>query len=671
MSCAAGPANFRLLDAFVGWDPFDHKNLSGLEDPDGLRLALLVPGVVDPAVLLGFFPPPRLARGCGPCEWFLVTPAPPESLLLRREPCTGLWKPVWQGCPRVALVDAVAVAAHRSRLAVADRGAGAALLFSGNGERLAGEIKIEKPGPLAFTPWGELLVTQEGSTRILRFGPTGDYLGHLAAEAPGPIDRIAVGDDCAIWLVTREKGAYKLWRTTRDGEAFERASVADLPKSLRPTGLVAASDLGFCIEEPGPGGIPVVHCYSWYGRPLSSGEIPRPAKPKRQTHGQLLTLPIDSGIPRCRWHRVRVDADVPPGTTLSVAVSTAEEESLATPQGDPAADPEWSAFPAGVPHPFDWHSAPAGSLDYLIDQPPGRYLFLRVRLTGDAVATPVVRRVRIDLPRSTSLDYLPPVYRENAEAEDFSERFLSLFDAVIEDLDRAIIRYPALLDPTGVPDELLPWLSSFLDIVPDQAWDADQRREILRAAPRLYQRRGTVAGMIEAIRLVFRVEPAIQELAQERLWGALGSSRVRAVRLFGKARARFRVGSSALCQAPLRSYGNPDQDPLATHAHRFRVLIPPSALVGTGRERLERLVEAVKPAHTIASLRVGGDGFLVGSWTSIGIDTSFTPLPAPILGRRGNVRLRRASVLWRRPGAARPGLVVGQGAVIGSQLIME
>src|SRR5262249_7687676 len=149
---------------------------------------------------------------------------------------------------------------------------------------------------------------------------------------------------------------------------------------------------------------------------------------------------------------------------------------------------------------------------------------------------------------------LPPVYRETPEAEDFTERFLSLFDATIGDLDRAIERGPALLDIDGVPDELLAWLGAFLDIVLDPAWDPVRRRAILHAAPDLYRRRGTVAGLIETIRLVTGATPLIEEFPLERAWGAIGrETRLGAVRLFGRAHTRFRLDASRLCEATIRS----------------------------------------------------------------------------------------------------------------------
>ena len=672
MSCGGATQTFRLLDAFVGWEEFDYKNLTGLSDPDGVRLAQKSPGAIDPNDVWPYIPPPQLARGCSPCEWYLVPPVPPSPRLLRRDVCSGQWLPLWsRNCDPDLLVARVAVAARGHNVAVSDPGANTVWVWSNGGERLSAIITIAQPGPIAFAPWGELLVTAKGSAKILRFGLIGDARGALALTSPEDIETIAVSDDCSVWLMTRgSDGSLRLWRAAHDGTQFEPASIEDLAKAFRPTGLNAVSSLGFCLEDHGPDGLPVTHCFTWYGRPIDHAEIKPPFPPQRYKQGQLLTQAIDSGIPRCRWHRLRIDADVPPSTTLSVAVSTSETDQPHD-QGDPNADPLWKDFPAGRPHHLDWQAAQNGSLDFLVNQPPGRYLFLRLRLTGDETTTPVVRRIRLDLPRVTSLEFIPPVYRELPEAEDFTERFLSLFDASIAELDRAIERAPALLDLDGAPDELLPWLGSYLDVAFDPAWEAERLRNILRAVPELYRLRGTKEGLSQAIRLVFDVEPAIQEMAFERNWGGLGGgTRLGAVRLFGKSRARFRLSSSALSSAPLRSFGNTDTDPLTAHAYRFRVLVPPGRRLSQGnRERLERLIASQKPAHTVASIRVGGEGFIAGIWSAVGVDTVLTSLPPRVLGT--NIRLGRMSVLWHGPRGAGKGIVLGAAAVVGKKIIVE
>jgi phage tail-like protein len=564
-------------------------------------------------------------------------------------------------------------------LAISDRGANQVLVFAKTGVRLLATISTPVPGPLAFTPRGELLVTSSSSASISCFGLGGESRGFLKAPLPasGVVLSIAVDSSDRVWIVEELNGSWTLWSAARDDAAFQQASIADLQNSFSPTGLVTASKEGFCFDQDARKGLDVTTCFSWYGRPLAPGAVIPPPLPQRQTQGQLLTIALNSGIPRCEWHRVRLDADIPAGTSLSMAVASAEDPTAAS-QGDASRDPAWKSFPPGVPHYSDWTSSPAGSVDFLIDQPAGQYLYFRLRLTGNGTATPVVRRVRIDFPRVTSLDRLPDVYRETPKAENFTKRFLALFDSSIADVDSVIQRYPALLDPSGVPSHLLPWLAGFFNIGFDPTWGDDKRRQILESAPLLYRERGTAAGLQLAVQLVFGVTPSIEESSSAGPWGsvakdscggsALGRpARLGAVRLFGRTKSRFYLNRSALGGAPLRSYGNPDQDPFADGAYRVKVLVPPMSDNSPEQiKRLTNLIESQSPAHTVASIRVGGTGFLLGQWAAVGVDTGFLPLAAPVLGSGGNVRLNRMSVLWSGPRGRACGTAIGRNFIVGT-----
>ncbi|HEV7669578.1 MAG TPA: phage tail protein [Thermoanaerobaculia bacterium] len=660
MSCVDAAPTFRLLDAYVGWDRARDTNLVGFDDPAGLRLAR-ISGGVDPAGFLPYLPPPRLAFGGRPATAWLVTDER-SPRLLRRDPCApaDCWPPVWRpACDPGLLAAPVAVAVRGRRLAVADRGVdgdGRVWLLGESGGRLLAEIRVARPVAVALAPWGEILVAVEGEAGVLRFGPSGDPRGAIPPPmGAGTAERLAAGGG-SIWLVTRRKdGVFDLWRAKRKTATWKPATIAKLAKSLPRTPLVAVSATGFCLADRGPGAVPVVRCFDFAGCPIAEGEVEPPQPPERQREGELATLAIDSGIPRCRWHRARIDADLPPGTSIEILATSSEEAD---------ADPSTA-------HSDDAQTE-VGAVDFLFRQPPGRFLFLRLRLRGDGRATPVVRRIRLDFPRVTSLELLPAVYREDPRAEDFTERFLSLFDAAIEDLDALIARFPALLDAAGVDERVLPWLGGILDVAFEPSWPAARRRALLAAVPRLYRLRGTPEGIALAVELVFGVRPAIQELFFARRFGAVGGgSRLGAVRLFGLARSRFRLGRSALGIAPLVGFGAPADDPLRQGAYRFRVLMPPgAAATAEARARLARLIESQKPAHTLASVRFGGHGFVLGGDLAVGVDTAFSPLPAPVLGRSGNVRLGRASVLSAGLRGPRGGFAVGAAAV-GIQTFME
>lgn len=657
MSCGPVEGKFRLLDAYVGWSEVGvPPNLSGLDDPAGLRLAPQDPGAVTGEVW-AYVLPPHLARGCGVCDWYLLTPA--RARLLRRQACHSEWRPLWTAaCDPARFVEPIAVAAWQHRVAVADSGARRIWVWERDGRSLVAEIAIHDAAAIGYTECGDLLAAT--SQELRRFGPAGEPRGQrvqLPALAGRPL--AIVGDrDGGLWLVSKQAdGTLRLLHAPRGSHSFVSADLDNLRAvSLPATGLGVVTEAGFCLVESGRGGTPSTRCWNWHGRAASSAEVGTPPELNLHRNGELLTQALDSDLPRCRWHRVQLDADVPPGTRLQVQVASTDD-------------------PAVAPHQQDWRPLSNTALDFLIDQPPGRFLLLRITFSGDGHKTPVLRRVRLDFPRSTSLDSLPTVYRENLRAEDFSERFLSLFDAGVADLDAAIEQFPAAFDVAGARSELLPWLASFLDLVFDPSWDPTRQRSILAALPHLYRLRGTVAGLQLAIRLVFDTEVAIQELAFERAWGKLGqqgNARLGGVRLFGKSKARFALGRSGLSSAPIKSYGNPDLDPVSSGAYRFRVLVPPGRLVsGLAAQRLALLVESQKPAHTQATVRTGGSGFVIGSLSAIGVDSVLGPLPAPVIGATGNVRLSRMSVLWPARRGSHSTFVLGNPVVVGVQTVLE
>lgn len=673
MSCAPGPPTFRLLDHLVGWDPLPHGiyQLTDPDDPGGIQLAPVGQGGPDRGDFLPWLPDPRLAPGCGRCAWYLAA----QRGLLRRDPCVG-WQPVWPpDCDPGPAGHPRAIAARGHLLATATHEA--AYLWRREGEQLAAVI----PGhatALAITPWDEILLARDGSGDLSRFDLAGVPLGRIITGMTGRVAALATGrplipdGGCTIWALTDSGGTWQLWRGNRGSpDPYQPATVDDLAAAVDPTSLTVATDQGFCLVEPGPDGDQVTSCFSWDAEPLDS--LPT-GTATLQTAGQLLTMAIDSGQPRCRWHRVRVDADVPARTSVLVAVATSEDP---TPPGT-IAELAPDGFPAGPPNKDDWQDGGAASADFLIDQAPGRYLYVWLRLTGDGTATPVVHRVRLDFPRVTSADQLPAVYTQDPAAADFTERFLSLFDASFEEADRAIDRYPALLDPGGVPDEVLPWLGGLLGLAFDPGWDATIRRNLLAAAPALYRGRGTAAALSQAIKIVFGVDVAISELAADRNWAALGqASRLGSSRLFSRSRTRFLVGSSALSSAPIRSFGNLDDDPLTAQANRVRVMVPPAPGGGLDLTALRQLVVSQAPAHTAAEVRPGGLGLVVGIWSAVGVDTALAPLPAPVLeastipGAGQPVTLGRYSVLWPSARGSWAGIRPGAGLAVGMNTVAQ
>jgi hypothetical protein len=80
---------------------------------------------------------------------------------------------------------------------------------------------------------------------------------------------------------------------------------------------------------------------------------------------------------------------------------------------------------------------------------------------------------------------------------------------------------------------------------------------------------------------------------------------------------------------------------------------------------LRRLVDRQAPAHTRGSVRIGGAGFVVGTQSTVGVDTAFVPLPAPVLSGAHPVRLNHDGVLRPGPRGVRHGVNVGVVSAVG------
>src|SRR5262249_34386999 len=134
-----------------------------------------------------------------------------------------------------------------------------------------------------------------------------------------------------------------LWFAARNDAAFTRATVDDLQRAFEPNGITVTNARGFCFApldaECGP-------CFSWYGRELQTPLTAVAPRAQYVTQGQLLTIGVDSGIRRCRWHRVRWQGSVPAGTIVSISISTSETPSPAA-QG--VAEGIWATFAPGRP----------------------------------------------------------------------------------------------------------------------------------------------------------------------------------------------------------------------------------------------------------------------------------------------------------------------------------
>lgn len=345
--------------------------------------------------------------------------------------------------------------------------------------------------------------------------------------------------------------------------------------------------------------------------------------------------PFDSNIIDCVWHRLLLDAEIPAGTQILIQARASDDpDTLAVSPWLEQPRPYQRGDGAELPYFDPYHNRRddltlgerAGTWEILFQNIVGRYLQVQLTLLGTGRATPEIRSLRLWYPRFSYRDhYLPAIYSEDPASAGLTERLLANFEGFYTRLEDSIVQVSSLLDPRIAPPETLEWLADWLGVVLHPLWEEERRRFFIRFAHRLYQIRGTVPGIIIALRIF------LDEKLDDSLFDpdCLERSNIRIIEHF---LTRDFAGNI---------FGDPEGETptavsVAEAAHRFTVLLPyqlatNQAVTGEALRMAERIIELEKPAHTWFDIKEYWNMFRVGEArlgldTQIGHSTFFQPL---------------------------------------------
>lgn len=523
-------------------------------------------------------------------------------------------------------------------LYVADARAGRVVVLrpgSGQVQAILDAGVLQEPVDVAVSPTGRIYVADRQAGRIAVYTRRWQRQGSFAAqngeklpETPRPV---AVMIDADETVLVADANHPRLLRFSPAGEPLADVVLTSLTATL--------PDLGEALKT-----LQGLERFFGAGPRFVEGacEPPRPSRDVgellAQMHrmlrlarlalgrgyaesGTYISPALDGGLPGTVWHRLEVGADLPAGATLTIETATADEPSAI----DLTRDDSWQAPRdlEGRPQPFT-EQVP----EQLIQSPPGRYLWVRVRLISDGRVTPSLRWLRVLYPRVSYLELLPRVYRRDPEGAWFLERFLALFEWLFTRSEDRCEEFSRQLNPEAAPLEVIDWLACLIDLSFDPSWPLARRRALVAAAMELYRRRGTVEGLRRYVEIYTGVHPEIIEafLARPRqpaILGVPGS-------VLG---CPFHLSAGALDH---RHGEQLFQD----YAHRFTVLVyldDPCA-AETVLPVVDRIVTVNKPAHTHHTICPIYPQARVGVQSRVGLDlvVGGAETPGTRLGARGS-----------------------------------
>lgn len=523
-----------------------------------------------------------------------------------------------------------------------------------------GQSEFHWPWSVAADAWGNIYVADRGNGRVQKIALDGTWLAELGVGVLKDPTELAISRQGTVAVVdgAAQSAGGVVQIFPPDGSAPIALPTVTLPRAVAfdedgnlyvasGTGLVyhfapnPASPGGYACVGAGVTGLdsPAVHMTWTTAQGLlvifqNSADGTRqlwsvPPAGSFVTMGVYVSDFIDSWIENCPWDRVTLLGSVPKGSSVEVEYFTAAY-SLPPPLPlvtNPNDGPSFT-FASG-----------SKDLTCLVQAQPGELIQLRLTFRSDGKCSPKISAIKVFFPRQSYLQYLPAVYQQDPESRDFLDRFLSLFQATFDEFDAKIDSMWKLFDPDSVPPKYFDWLAAWLQLPTDPTWPMAKKRAMLKKAVSDYGTRGTVAGILQAIKDYSGVSEglAIVEHFRLRNWpllpmtGPLGGN----TRLWSRQfYQRLQVGTFSQVGAfLLTNTPEPAAEANDWGANEFSVFFPadpynPSA----NSANISAVVEREKPAHTKANYIPVLPRFRVGVQATLGVDTSVACYTRLVLG---------------------------------------
>lgn len=255
-----------------------------------------------------------------------------------------------------------------------------------------------------------------------------------------------------------------------------------------------------------------------------STQGPKPLLPLPQARyapdgSAMLNQTLDAGEPGVCWHRIYLEACIPPGCHLQVEAKAFEDFDHEGSDWQRQPAPEWQTAESELPF-YAGAYAPEpgrqGVFEILLQRESGavrdlrgRYLKLRLSMQGDGRHTPAVATLRVYYPRESWQDsYLPELFHQEADVDgsvgpangaDVRGRMLAAFEGVTTPLETRIANAECWLYPMGAPETALPRLAGMLGAQLPAHWPLVRRRRWIQATGQLQRLKGTFAGLCLAL----------------------------------------------------------------------------------------------------------------------------------------------------------------------------
>lgn len=158
-----------------------------------------------------------------------------------------------------------------------------------------------------------------------------------------------------------------------------------------------------------------------------------------------------------------------------------------------------------------WIQEQKNKKDMLLYEGKGRYLWFKIEFLTFDSPVPEIKKLQIEFPLESILEYLPAFYREDKTNFKFLSRFLGIFQSLIYDLQYEIDSVSKHFDVDFAEGDFLLWLSQWVAVEYPLMWDKEKRKIFIKNSFRFYQKKGTKECLEDVLELYLGQKPKIME----------------------------------------------------------------------------------------------------------------------------------------------------------------
>lgn len=311
--------------------------------------------------------------------------------------------------------------------------------------------------------------------------------------------------------------------------------------------------------------------------------------------GVIVTGSVDSTEQDFQWESIRIEADLPENSVIKVSCFASDSMEVLLGDSfvnldDYLKEAREDAISGLKELNSLFKQAFTGSTDGLI-RVNGRYLWLKLEFLVPQPDYFCLRKIKLLLTDEKIIQYLPEIYRDGKEHNEFFWRFMEIFDSIFFDIEENINRLPENLDYTQAKGEMLRYLAEWVSIQESRSLGDGELKERIAGIIPEYSAIGTKPGIERFVERELKVRPRIIEFFNYKAMLYEGRDKELYKELFG------------------------------TNPYKFFILLPAEVFKpGNVNSFLERLKNNI-PAHTEMEIILLKKSIILGKHTYLGVNS--------------------------------------------------